>query len=172
MFPFLSKIIQSWFGGVDDRGNVLEDREDGCHSSLGVLICVVSLVVLEKLFEQRSGRILMTDDVVEGLNNAFVMVSEVMRVGVRWRHPEAPIFVHLRVFTGEDGFSDRYRDPDWGMREEEDIWELTIASVGLSGPGREVVGIRPGDDVGVEFFRLNELNVHYLVLAFFFTTIL
>jgi hypothetical protein len=40
-------------------------------------------VVLEKLFEQRSGRILMTDDVVEGLNNAFVMVSEEMRVGVR-----------------------------------------------------------------------------------------
>ncbi len=51
---------------------------------LGVLICVVRLVVLEKLFEQRSGRILMTDDVVvEGLNNAFVMVSESMRVGVR-----------------------------------------------------------------------------------------
>jgi hypothetical protein len=40
-------------------------------------------VVLEKLFEQRSGRILMTDDVVEGLNNEFVMVSETMRVGVR-----------------------------------------------------------------------------------------
>jgi hypothetical protein len=43
---------------------------------LGVLICVGGLVVLEKLFDQRSGRILMTDDVVEGLNNAFIMVSE------------------------------------------------------------------------------------------------
>jgi hypothetical protein len=42
-----------------------------------------SLVVLDKLFDQRSGRILMMDDVVERLNNVFVMVSETMRVGVR-----------------------------------------------------------------------------------------
>jgi hypothetical protein len=124
-------------------------------------------VVLEKLFEQRSGRILMTDDVVEGLNNAFVMVSETMTVGVRWRHPEAPTFVHLRVLTGEDGFPDRCRDPGWGMREEEGSWELTIACAGLSGPVREVVTIRPGDEVGVEF-RRDELSVHCLVLVFFF----
>jgi hypothetical protein len=37
-------------------------------------------VVLEKLFDHRNGHILMTDDVVEGLNNAFVMVSEAMSV--------------------------------------------------------------------------------------------
>jgi hypothetical protein len=146
MLPFLSKIIQRWFGGVVDRDNVLEVREHGSHKSLGVLIWVVDLVVLEKLFDRSNGRILMTDDVVEGLNNAFVMVSEEMRVGVRWRHPETPIFVHLRVFTGEDGFSGRCRDPDWGMRE------------GV---------IHPDDEVGVEF-RRNELIVHCLVLAFLF----
>ena len=50
---------------------------------MGVLICVDNLVVLEKLFDQRSGRILMTDDVVKRLNNAFVVVSEPMGVGVR-----------------------------------------------------------------------------------------
>ena len=50
---------------------------------MGVLICVDSLVVLEKLFEQRNGRILMTDDVVEGLNDAFVMIRKPMRVGIR-----------------------------------------------------------------------------------------
>ena len=42
-----------------------------------------NLVVLEKLFDQRIGSILMMDDVVERLNNVFVMVSETMRVGVR-----------------------------------------------------------------------------------------
>jgi hypothetical protein len=83
MLPFLSKIILSLFGGVVGRGNVLEDREHGCHGSLGVLICVGGLMIFEKLFEQCSGLILMTDDVVEGLNNAFVMVSEVRRAGVR-----------------------------------------------------------------------------------------
>jgi hypothetical protein len=171
MLPFLSKIIQRWFGGVVDRDNVLEDRENGCHDILDVLICVVSLVVLEKLFDQSNDHILMTDDVVEGLNNAFVMVSEAMRVGFRWRHSEDPIFVHLRVFTGEDGFSDRCRDPGWGMREEEGSWELVIASTGLRGPVREVVAIRPGDEVGVEF-RRNELSVHCFVLAFFFVVIL
>jgi hypothetical protein len=171
MLPFLSKIIQRWFGGVVGRDNVLEDRENGRRGRLDVLICVVILVVLEKLFEQRSGRILMTDDVVEGLNNGFVMVSETMRVGVRWRHSESPIFVHLRVFTGEDGFSDRWRDPVWGMLEEESNWELAIASVGYDGPGREVVTIHPGDEVGVEF-RRNEVSVHCLVLAIFFAVIL
>jgi hypothetical protein len=39
--------------------------------------------VLEKLFEQRSGRILMMDDVVEGLNDAFVMIRKPMRVRIR-----------------------------------------------------------------------------------------
>jgi hypothetical protein len=58
------------------------------HDSFGVLICAVSLVVLEKLFEQRSGRILMTDDVVKRLNNAFVVFSEPVRVGVCCSHPE------------------------------------------------------------------------------------
>jgi hypothetical protein len=43
---------------------------------------VKELVVLKKLFEQRSGRILMTDDVVEGLNDAFVMIRKPMRVGI------------------------------------------------------------------------------------------
>jgi hypothetical protein len=57
------------------------------------------------------------------------------------------------------------------MREEEVSWELTIAYAGLSGPVREVVAIRPVDEVGVEF-RCDELNVHCLVLAFFFVVIL
>ncbi len=49
---------------------------------MGVLICVDSLMVFEKLFEERSGRILMTDDVVEGLKDAFVMIRKPMRVGM------------------------------------------------------------------------------------------
>jgi hypothetical protein len=57
------------------------------------------------------------------------------------------------------------------MREEEDSWELVIACAGLSGPGGEVVAIRPVDEVGVEF-RRDEFNVHCVVLAFFFVTIL
>jgi hypothetical protein len=57
------------------------------------------------------------------------------------------------------------------MREEEGRWDLAIASAGLSGPVREFVAIRPGDEVGVEF-RRNELSVHCLVLAFFFVMIL
>jgi hypothetical protein len=57
------------------------------------------------------------------------------------------------------------------MREEEGSWELVIACAGLSGPVREVVVIRPGDEVGVEFRRY-ELSVHCLVLAFFFAVIL
>jgi hypothetical protein len=57
------------------------------------------------------------------------------------------------------------------MREEEGSWELAIACAGLSGPVREVIAIRPGDEVGVEF-RRDELSVHYLVLAFFFAAIL
>ncbi len=51
------------------------------------------------------------------------------------------------------------------MREEEDSWELVITCAGLSGPVREVVVIRPDDEVGVEF-RRDELSVHCLVLAF------
>jgi hypothetical protein len=73
---------------------------------LGVLICVVSLVVLEKLFEQRSGRILITDDMVEGLNNAFVMVSEEAYVKERadgsWRSPApdlADLFERLSTYA-------------------------------------------------------------------------
>ncbi len=46
-----------------------------------------------------------------------------------------------------------------------------VPDFGLSGPVREVVVIRPGDEVGVEF-RRDELSVHCLVLAFFFATIL
>ncbi len=57
------------------------------------------------------------------------------------------------------------------MREEEGSWELEIACAGLSRPVREVVAIRPGDEVGVEF-RRDELRVHYLVLVFFFVAIL
>ena len=51
----------------------------------------MALVVLEKLFEQRSGRILMTDDVVKGLNNTFVVIGDPVGVGVRNRHPEDPV---------------------------------------------------------------------------------
>ncbi len=57
------------------------------------------------------------------------------------------------------------------MHEEEVSWELAIACAGLSGPVREVIAIRPGDEVGVEF-RRDELSVHCLVLAFFFEVIL
>ncbi len=57
------------------------------------------------------------------------------------------------------------------MCEEENSWELVIASAGYDGPGREVVTIRPDNEVGVEF-RRNEVSVHCLVLAFFFTVIL
>jgi hypothetical protein len=59
------------------------------------------------------------------------------------------------------------------MCEEERSWELllAIASAGLNGPGREVVAIRLGDELGVEF-RRKEFIVHCLVLAFFFATIL
>ena len=46
------------------------------------LVCVDSLVLLEQLFEQRSCGILMPDVVVKRLNNAFVVVSEPVRVGV------------------------------------------------------------------------------------------
>ena len=45
------------------------------------------------------------------------------------------------------------------MHEEEGSWELVIDSAGLRGPVREVVVIRPDDEVGVEF-RLNERSVH------------
>jgi hypothetical protein len=57
------------------------------------------------------------------------------------------------------------------MREEEGSWELTITCAGLSGPVREVVAIRPDDEVGVDF-RRDELSVHGLVVAFFFAAIL
>ncbi len=57
------------------------------------------------------------------------------------------------------------------MREEDGNWELEITFAGLSGPVREVVAIRPDDEVEVEF-RRNELSVHCLVLAFFFVAIL
>ena len=139
--------------------------------SAWVFICVDSFVVLEKLFEQRSYDILMLDDVVKGLNNAFVVVSEPMRVGVSRHHPETPIFVHLRVLAGECWFADRCRDPDLRMLEEERSWELTIASAGLDGPGGEVVAEGLGQQVGVEF-RSKELSVHGRVLAFVFTVIL
>ncbi len=78
-----ARVGQRSLGGVVGRWNVLEGSENGCHDSLGVLICVDSLVVLEKLFDQCNDHILIIDDVVERLNNAFVMVSETMRVGVR-----------------------------------------------------------------------------------------
>jgi hypothetical protein len=57
------------------------------------------------------------------------------------------------------------------MREEEGSWELAISFAGLGGPVREVVALRPDDEVRVEF-RRDELSVHCLVLAFFFTSIL
>jgi hypothetical protein len=57
------------------------------------------------------------------------------------------------------------------MCEEESSGELVIASAGLSRPVKEVVAIRPDDEVGVEF-RRNELSVNCLVLAFFFVAIL
>ena len=44
---------------------------------------------------------------------------------------------------------------------------MAIACAGLSGPVREVVVIRPDDEVGVEF-RRDKLSVHCLVLAIFF----
>ena len=53
---------------------------DSCFTVSVVLIWVVSLVVFEQLFEQRRCGILMTDDVVKRLDNAFVVVSEPMRV--------------------------------------------------------------------------------------------
>jgi hypothetical protein len=59
------------------------------------------------------------------------------------------------------------------VSEEERSWELllVIASAGLDGPGRKVVAIRLGDEVGVEF-RRKELRVHCLTFAFFFAAIL
>ncbi len=81
-FHLCPKSSRADLGRVVNTGDVLQGSEDRSHYRLGVLICVVSLVVLEKLFEQLSGRILMTDDVVKRLNNAFVMVSEPMRVVV------------------------------------------------------------------------------------------
>ena len=42
-----------------------------------------------------------------------------------------------------------------------------IASAGLDGPGRKVVAIRLGDEVGVEF-RRKGLRVHCLAFANFF----
>ncbi len=45
---------------------------------------------MTKLFEQRSDHILMTDDVVKRLNNAFVVVSEPVGVVVGCSHPEGP----------------------------------------------------------------------------------
>jgi hypothetical protein len=48
---------------------------------------------------------------------------------------------------------------------------LAIASAGLDGPGRKVVAIRLGDEVGVEF-RSKEVRVHCLAFAFSFVAIL
>ncbi len=50
------------------------------------VIHVGILVVLEKLFELGTGRILMKEDVVKRLNNAFVVVSEPVGVGVCCRY--------------------------------------------------------------------------------------
>ena len=84
---------------------------------------------------------------------------------------DTPIFVHLRVLTGECWFADRCSDPDLSMLEEERSWELTIVSAGLDGPGGEVIAEGLGQQVGVEF-RCKELSVHVLVLVFVFTVIL
>jgi hypothetical protein len=53
------------------------------------------------------------------------------------------------------------------MREEEGTWELVIASAGLSGAVREVVVIRPDDEVGVELRRnLRAVISDYLLIGF------
>ncbi len=48
---------------------------------------------------------------------------------------------------------------------------LRSERISISGPVGEVVTIRPGNEVGIEF-RRDELSVHCLVLAFFFAAIL
>jgi hypothetical protein len=65
MLPFLAEIVEAGLGRVVSRGDMLQRGKHRCHGSLGVLIRVGSLVILEKFFEKLSCRILMADESCE-----------------------------------------------------------------------------------------------------------
>ena len=58
---------------------------------------------------------------VEGLDVAFLVFQQLVGIGILRCDPEAPGLVTMWILVGDYVVSDRYRDLDCGILEEESI---------------------------------------------------
>ena len=90
MIPLLVVIVQHAFALIVGNINALQRVEHGCHSLLCVVICIGTLVELEQMSKFVDGSILVVNDLIETFDVTFLMVRQLVGVGMLRCEPENP----------------------------------------------------------------------------------
>ena len=102
MLPFLAVIVQHAFALIVGNINSLQNVEHGCRGLLRVVICIGALVELEQMSKLVvHDRILVVNDLVKAFDVTFLMVRQLVGVGMMLYKPESPGLVTEWIVAGE-----------------------------------------------------------------------
>ncbi len=103
LLPFLTVVLEHAFALIVGNIDVLQRVEHGCHILLRGVIRIGTLVELEQMSELVDGSILVTDGLVKTFDVTFLMVRQLVGVGMLLCESESPGLVTEWIVTGERG---------------------------------------------------------------------
>ena len=90
VFPLLVIIVEHTLGLIVDNVDALPSVENGCHDRVSGFICIATLVKFKQLFKLLNDSILVTDGLVEGFDVIFLVIRQLVVVGIQLFDPETP----------------------------------------------------------------------------------
>jgi hypothetical protein len=80
MLPLLAKVVEHTLALIVGNINALQSVEHRCHSLWRGVICIGTLVEIEKMSKLVDCNILVTDGLVEGFDVTFLMVRQLVGI--------------------------------------------------------------------------------------------
>ena len=119
MLPLLPVVVEHSLALIVGNINTLQSVDHRCHSLLRDVLCIGTLVELEQMSKLVDGSILLVNVLIKAFDVTFLMVRQLVVVGMLVCEPESPGLVTEWIVTGERGFSDGSRDLGYGIQDEE-----------------------------------------------------